>query len=193
MLNVILMLEVGEGTRRAPLSITSPVINSRNHAVQFIRWSTHSSWSLSPLSIWALHWPRFLTPMKTNSFWPVCGFGEGVKVKHFRVHLVPLVWASALGRYWRHKESYHKPAYEVSCWVTTVSFSVSSSASVFTTPVSWPPLLFLPISLLRVSLFLDTFSLLLFSSFYKQYFLKEKTKFLLFSSNCILIFPSWVI
>ncbi|KAI5943317.1 Condensin-2 complex subunit D3 [Manis javanica] len=36
MLNVILMLEVGEGTRRAPLSITSPVINSRNHAVQFI-------------------------------------------------------------------------------------------------------------------------------------------------------------
>ncbi|XP_004438550.1 PREDICTED: condensin-2 complex subunit D3 [Ceratotherium simum simum] len=36
MLNVILMLEVGEGSHRAPLTITSPVINSRNQAVQFI-------------------------------------------------------------------------------------------------------------------------------------------------------------
>ncbi|KAF6082195.1 non-SMC condensin II complex subunit D3 [Phyllostomus discolor] len=36
MLNVILMLEVGEGSHHAPLAITSPVINSRNQAVQFI-------------------------------------------------------------------------------------------------------------------------------------------------------------
>ncbi|XP_012585422.1 PREDICTED: condensin-2 complex subunit D3 isoform X2 [Condylura cristata] len=36
MLNVILMLEVGEGSHRAPLTITSPVINRRNQAVQFI-------------------------------------------------------------------------------------------------------------------------------------------------------------
>ncbi|XP_027435223.1 condensin-2 complex subunit D3 isoform X1 [Zalophus californianus] len=36
MLNVILMLEAGEGAHRAPLSITTSVINSRNQAVQFI-------------------------------------------------------------------------------------------------------------------------------------------------------------
>nr|XP_019574391.1 PREDICTED: condensin-2 complex subunit D3 isoform X3 [Rhinolophus sinicus] len=36
MLNVILMLEVGEGSHRVPLAITSPVINSRNQAVRFI-------------------------------------------------------------------------------------------------------------------------------------------------------------
>ncbi|KAM7051471.1 condensin-2 complex subunit D3 [Molossus nigricans] len=36
MLNVILMLEVGEGSHHAPLAITSSVINSRNQAVQFI-------------------------------------------------------------------------------------------------------------------------------------------------------------
>uniref|UniRef100_A0A9L0I4B9 Condensin-2 complex subunit D3 n=1 Tax=Equus asinus TaxID=9793 RepID=A0A9L0I4B9_EQUAS len=36
MLNVILMLEVGEGSHRAPLTITSSVVNSRNQAVQFI-------------------------------------------------------------------------------------------------------------------------------------------------------------
>nr|XP_060460370.1 condensin-2 complex subunit D3 [Panthera onca] len=37
MLNVILMVEAGEGAHRAPLTVTSPVINSRNQAVQFIR------------------------------------------------------------------------------------------------------------------------------------------------------------
>ena len=37
MLNVILMLEVGEGSRCAPLAITSQVINCRNQAVQFVR------------------------------------------------------------------------------------------------------------------------------------------------------------
>ncbi|XP_006150023.1 condensin-2 complex subunit D3 isoform X3 [Tupaia chinensis] len=36
MLNVILMLEVGEGAHRAPLAITSQVLNRRNQAVQFI-------------------------------------------------------------------------------------------------------------------------------------------------------------
>ena len=36
MLNVILMLEVGEGSRCAPLAITSQVINCRNQAVQFV-------------------------------------------------------------------------------------------------------------------------------------------------------------
>ncbi|XP_070256151.1 condensin-2 complex subunit D3 isoform X1 [Myotis yumanensis] len=36
MLNVILMLEVGEGSHHAPLAITSSVISSRNQAVQFI-------------------------------------------------------------------------------------------------------------------------------------------------------------
>ncbi|XP_055129801.1 condensin-2 complex subunit D3 isoform X2 [Symphalangus syndactylus] len=36
MLNVILMLEVGEGSHRAPLAVTSQVINCRNQAVQFI-------------------------------------------------------------------------------------------------------------------------------------------------------------
>lgn len=36
MLSVILMLEVGEGSHRAPLAITSQVINCRNQAVQFI-------------------------------------------------------------------------------------------------------------------------------------------------------------
>ncbi|XP_066115869.1 condensin-2 complex subunit D3 [Saccopteryx bilineata] len=36
MLNVILMLEVGEGSHHAPLTITSSVISSRNQAVQFI-------------------------------------------------------------------------------------------------------------------------------------------------------------
>ncbi|XP_016072876.1 PREDICTED: condensin-2 complex subunit D3 isoform X2 [Miniopterus natalensis] len=36
MLNVILMLEVGEGSHHAPVAITSSVINSRNQAVQFI-------------------------------------------------------------------------------------------------------------------------------------------------------------
>lgn len=36
LLNVILMLEVSEGSHRAPLAITSPVINRRNQAVQFI-------------------------------------------------------------------------------------------------------------------------------------------------------------
>ncbi|KAM9221269.1 condensin-2 complex subunit D3 isoform 1-T1 [Dugong dugon] len=36
MLNVILMLEVGEGSHRTSLTITSQVINSRNQAVQFI-------------------------------------------------------------------------------------------------------------------------------------------------------------
>ncbi|XP_078195997.1 condensin-2 complex subunit D3 isoform X2 [Callithrix jacchus] len=36
MLNVILMLEVGEVSHRAPLPITSQVINRRNQAVQFI-------------------------------------------------------------------------------------------------------------------------------------------------------------
>ncbi|CAH6858928.1 Ncapd3 [Phodopus roborovskii] len=36
MLNVILMLEVGERSRCAPLAITSQVINCRNQAVQFI-------------------------------------------------------------------------------------------------------------------------------------------------------------
>ncbi|KAK2504960.1 hypothetical protein MC885_000760, partial [Smutsia gigantea] len=36
MLNVILMLEVGEGAHRTPLTISLPVINNRNQAVQFI-------------------------------------------------------------------------------------------------------------------------------------------------------------
>ncbi|XP_032216377.1 condensin-2 complex subunit D3 isoform X2 [Mustela erminea] len=36
MLNVILMLEAGEGAHRAPLSITTSVINGRKQAVQFI-------------------------------------------------------------------------------------------------------------------------------------------------------------
>ncbi|XP_012499729.1 PREDICTED: condensin-2 complex subunit D3 [Propithecus coquereli] len=36
MLNVILMLEAGEGSHRTPLTITSQVINQRNQAVQFI-------------------------------------------------------------------------------------------------------------------------------------------------------------
>ncbi|XP_058520074.1 condensin-2 complex subunit D3 [Ochotona princeps] len=36
MLNVILMLEQGEKSHRAPLTVTSQVINRRNHAVQFI-------------------------------------------------------------------------------------------------------------------------------------------------------------
>uniref|UniRef100_A0A2R9CLJ4 Condensin-2 complex subunit D3 n=1 Tax=Pan paniscus TaxID=9597 RepID=A0A2R9CLJ4_PANPA len=36
MLSVILMLEVGEGSHRAPLAVTSQVINCRNQAVQFI-------------------------------------------------------------------------------------------------------------------------------------------------------------
>ncbi|XP_062948928.1 condensin-2 complex subunit D3 isoform X1 [Cynocephalus volans] len=36
MLNVILMLEVGEGSHRGPLSITSQVISCRNQAVRFI-------------------------------------------------------------------------------------------------------------------------------------------------------------
>ncbi|EPY82873.1 condensin-2 complex subunit D3 [Camelus ferus] len=36
MLNIILMLEVGEGSHRTPLAITSPVISSRNQAVRFI-------------------------------------------------------------------------------------------------------------------------------------------------------------
>lgn len=36
MLNVILMLEVGEGSHHAPLAITSSAISSRNQAVQFI-------------------------------------------------------------------------------------------------------------------------------------------------------------
>ncbi|KAM5245946.1 condensin-2 complex subunit D3 [Ctenodactylus gundi] len=36
MLNVILMLEVGEGSHRAPLAITSQVISRKNQAVQFI-------------------------------------------------------------------------------------------------------------------------------------------------------------
>uniref|UniRef100_A0A2I2ZHF2 Condensin-2 complex subunit D3 n=1 Tax=Gorilla gorilla gorilla TaxID=9595 RepID=A0A2I2ZHF2_GORGO len=36
MLSVILMLKVGEGSHRAPLAVTSQVINCRNQAVQFI-------------------------------------------------------------------------------------------------------------------------------------------------------------
>ncbi|XP_074159851.1 condensin-2 complex subunit D3 isoform X2 [Sminthopsis crassicaudata] len=36
LLNVILMFEVGEGSHRAPLNITSQTINTRNHAIQFI-------------------------------------------------------------------------------------------------------------------------------------------------------------
>ncbi|XP_005378647.1 PREDICTED: condensin-2 complex subunit D3 [Chinchilla lanigera] len=36
MLNVLLMLEVGEGSHRAPLTITSQVVSHKNQAVQFI-------------------------------------------------------------------------------------------------------------------------------------------------------------
>ncbi|XP_007495227.2 condensin-2 complex subunit D3 isoform X1 [Monodelphis domestica] len=36
LLNVILMYEAGEGSHRAPLSITAQVINARNYAIQFI-------------------------------------------------------------------------------------------------------------------------------------------------------------
>lgn len=39
-LNVILMLESGVGSRRPVLAITSAVISARNQAIKFIRWST---------------------------------------------------------------------------------------------------------------------------------------------------------
>lgn len=82
MLYLILMLEVGEGSHHAPLTITPTVINGRNLAVQFIRWSAYLgpfsvSLSLSPLS-----------PVLTHISDTRCLGWLGFKIKHLAAHLL---------------------------------------------------------------------------------------------------------